>query len=168
MVVCRCGFKTFNLALPRAKGAESNVLSVRAEAPDSPSSVLQFTPPRWSSLGGHRWGSLGGHRGSVAAQSDRAVASSAHLMIPSPFLTLIRINVFKEAVVVGAIQHLPSLAAKHSNRTWVRIRQSKVEYLRVAQWTWGFIAPPPEGLRGRNVEHHRAAFDLVREMPACH
>lgn len=28
MVVCRCGFKTFNLGLPRDKGAESNVLPV--------------------------------------------------------------------------------------------------------------------------------------------
>jgi len=28
MVVCRCGFKTFNLWLPRDKGAESNVLPV--------------------------------------------------------------------------------------------------------------------------------------------
>jgi len=26
-------------------------------------SVGQFTPARWSSLGGHKWGSLGGRRG---------------------------------------------------------------------------------------------------------
>lgn len=46
LVVCRCGFKTFNLALPRDKGAESDVLPVGSQSPDSPCSMRQITAAR--------------------------------------------------------------------------------------------------------------------------
>lgn len=51
MVVCKCGFKTFtSFSPPRVQGGESYVPLVRAEAPDTLFSVLQFTPARWSVL----------------------------------------------------------------------------------------------------------------------
>ena len=45
------------------EGDESNVLPVGQWATDTPDSMRQITPARWSSLGGHKWSTLSGLRG---------------------------------------------------------------------------------------------------------
>ncbi|MCY1371144.1 hypothetical protein D9M69_582760 [compost metagenome] len=46
MVVCRCGFKTFNLGLPRNKGAKVTSCLSGLTAPDAMDSMRQITVAR--------------------------------------------------------------------------------------------------------------------------
>src|SRR5690606_36488893 len=64
MVVCRCGFKTFNLGLPQDKGAESNVLPVGPHGAQR--TMLNASDHRglggavWVAISGAYWVAAGG------------------------------------------------------------------------------------------------------------
>lgn len=59
------------------EGDESNVLPVGQWATDTPDSMRQITPARWSSLGGHKWSTLSGLRGGYRRDFCRLILRRA-------------------------------------------------------------------------------------------